>query len=169
MERTIYDDLLKWKRTADRRPLLLEGIKQAGKAHILRIFGERNYEDIAYFNFKDNPVLCDIFRKDNDTKRIIRGLETILSKSIVPERTLVILDEIHFCNPALMSMASFCEKAPEYHITCAGSQGMMLSEPFSFPVGKVLRIRIGPKDYKDFLSAHSENPLEEYNDPEWGR
>ena len=160
MERTVYDDLLRWKRNIDRRPLLLEGIKQSGKDHILRYFGERNYEDVAYFNFKDDPRLSDIFLKDHDTERIVRELRKISSKDIEPLRTLIILDEIQFCNQALMSMSSFYENAGGYHIACAGSMGMMLPGPHSFPVGKVERIRIGPKDYREFLSAYLEEPYE---------
>ena len=157
MDKTVYDDLLRWKRNSERKPLLLEGIKQAGKAHILTYFGEHNYKDVAYFNFKDDPDLCDIFRKDHDTKRIVRELGTRISKNIGPSDTLVILDEIQFCNEALMAMRSFCDEAHEYHIACAGSMGMMLSGPGSFPAGKVERIRIGPKDYREFLSAYLED------------
>ena len=158
MERTVYDDLLRWKRSSNRRPLLLEGIKQAGKDHILRYFGEKNYNDTAYFNFRDDPDLSDIFTKHKDPRSIIRELGSVCSKNI-DEKTLVILDEIQFCNEALMSMRLFHKGAPEFHIACAGSMGMMLSGPDSFPVGAVERIRIGPKDYANFLAAERTDDL----------
>lgn len=159
MDRTIYDDLLRWKRNADRKPLLLEGIKLAGKAHILTYFGQQKYDNVVYFNFKDDPGLADIFTEGADPVTIVRDLGLRSSERIEPVRTLIILDEIQFCNPALMSMRLFCEKAPEYHIACAGSMGMMLPAG-SFPVGNVERIRIGPKDYRKFLSAYLEEPPE---------
>jgi len=153
MEKSVYDDLLRWKRSGDRKPLLLEGIKQSGRTFLLRYLGEKNYEDTAYFNFRDAPELSDIFDKDPDPKRIVRELASMRSKDIGPARTLIILDEIQFCNRALASMRSFCDDAPEYHVACGGSMGMMLSDPGAFPVGKVVRMRIGPKDFKDFLAA----------------
>jgi predicted AAA+ superfamily ATPase len=70
MERAIYDDLLRWRDSDGRRPLLLEGVRQCGKTYILKEFGERNYEDAAYFTFENNLPLSEIFQPDLDAKRI---------------------------------------------------------------------------------------------------
>ncbi|HPP77967.1 AAA family ATPase, partial [Methanospirillum sp.] len=52
MKRFIYDSLLRWKDQKDRKPLIIEGIRQCGKTWILRNFGESEFKDIAYFNFE---------------------------------------------------------------------------------------------------------------------
>ncbi len=41
MKRKIYDKLLSWKGSAFRKPLLLQGARQTGKAYILNMFGKR--------------------------------------------------------------------------------------------------------------------------------
>ena len=169
MKREIYEDLLKWKNSRNRKPLLLQGVRQCGKTYILKEFGKENYEDVAYFTFEDNPDLNETFQKDLDTKRILDYLGFARNKKIEPERTLIILDEIQLCNRALTSLKFFCENAPEYHLACAGSLlGVMLSEPGSFPVGKVRRITMFPMTFEEFLLANSEDLLVEHmknNDP----
>ena len=165
MERAVYKDLLKWKNDEDRMPLLVEGVRQCGKTYILKEFGEREYEDVAYFTFERRPKVIDIFQADLDPFRIIDELGVMRGKKIEPGKTLLILDEIQFCGQALTSLKSFCEEAPEYHIACAGSLlGVMESRPHAFPVGKVSIIQMYPMSFREFLLAFSEGPLIEYID-----
>jgi predicted AAA+ superfamily ATPase len=82
---------------------------------------------------------------------------------ILPEKTLVIFDEVQECNKALNILQYFCEKAPEYHIACAGSLlGIALSNPSSFPVGKVDFMMIYPMSFTEFLLANGDANLVEY-------
>ena len=169
MKRMIYDDLIEWKNRSDRMPLLLEGVRQCGKTYILKEFGNKEYKDTAYFNFENTPDLYDLFQPDLDPNRIIPLLGIKLGRKIEPGSTLIIFDEIQFCNRALTSLKYFCEDAPEYHIVCAGSLlGVLLSKPYSFPVGKVDRLRMRPMCFREFLLANSEELLVDFideNDP----
>lgn len=121
MERLLYNDLLKWKDSKDRKPLILKGVRQCGKTWLLKEFGKNNYENVAYFNFEGNEALQERFNENLDVTRIIEELSILNNKKIHPEKTLIIFDEIQFCNKALTSLKYFCENAPEYHIVCAGS------------------------------------------------
>ena len=60
MERLIMNDLLKWKNKPSRKPLLFTGVRQCGKTYILKEFGSRYFEDVAYFNFEENEVNDDL-------------------------------------------------------------------------------------------------------------
>ena len=60
MERFIMDDLVRWKNRNDRKPLILLGARQVGKTYILKEFGRREYENVAYINC-DNTLLCATF------------------------------------------------------------------------------------------------------------
>ncbi|MDR1955046.1 MAG: AAA family ATPase [Candidatus Methanoplasma sp.] len=165
MKREISDELLKWKDQKNRKPLLLEGMRQCGKTYILKEFGEQNFKNTVYFNFEDTPEIGDIFQSDLNPKRIIEQLAVKSRTKIEPGNTLIIFDEIQFCNRALTSLKYFCENASEYHIACAGSLlGIMLSKPYSFPVGKVDRLKMGPMNFKEFLLANSEEYLVEFID-----
>lgn len=160
MKRLILEDLVHWKNRIDRKPLILKGVRQCGKTWILKQFGKENYQDIAYFNFEENPALAQRFQQDLDPKRILMELGVLNGKKIEPETTLVILDEIQFCNAALTSLKYFQEQTPEYHITCAGSLlGIALSKPLSFPVGKVDFLTLLPMSFYEFVLAHEESML----------
>jgi len=169
MKRLITDELHKWKNDKDRKPLLLEGVRQCGKTYILKEFGRQNYDNFIYINFEDDPELCDVFEPNLDPKRIVEDLSVIVGEKINPGSTLMIFDEIQFCNRALTSLKYFCEEAPEYHVAGAGSLlGVLTSKPYSFPVGKVDRMKMGPMSFKEFLLANSEEMLVERiekNDP----
>lgn len=137
MKRLITEKLVKWKNSHSRKPLILKGARQVGKTYILKEFGKNYYEDTVYFNFDHDEGLSNLFKNTKDPKRILEQLVLVSGKKIVPEKTLIIFDEIGECPNALNSLKYFCEEAPEYHIVCAGSVlGIRLSKT-SFPVGKV--------------------------------
>ena len=169
MKRVITDELHKWKNDKDRKPLLLEGVRQCGKTYILKEFGRQCYNNTIYINFEDDPEICDVFEPNLDPNRIVEDLGIIMGQKISPGSTLMIFDEIQSCNRALTSLKYFCENAPEYHVAGAGSLlGVLTSKPYSFPVGKVDRLKMGPMSFKEFLLANSEELLVEHierNDP----
>jgi len=163
MERFIMKDLIKWKNRKDRKPLVIKGVRQCGKTYILKQFGEENYEDTAYFNFEGNPALAARFEQDLDPKRIIMELGVLIGRKISQHKTLIIFDEIQFCNAALTFLKYFYEQTPEYHIVCAGSLiGITLSKSLSFPVGKVDFLTLRPMSFPEFIIANDEEMLFEY-------
>lgn len=163
MERTLIHELLVWKEKENRKPLILKGVRQCGKTYLLKDFGNRYYDTVAYFNFEETDSLISVFEKDYDTKRIILELELFLGKSIKPGTTLIVLDEIQECGRALTAMKYFCENAPEYHIVCAGSLlGIALHKQLSFPVGKVDFLTLYPMSFSEFLRACGSETLADY-------
>lgn len=163
MERTLIHELLVWKEKENRKPLILKGVRQCGKTYLLKDFGNRYYDNVAYFNFEETDSLISVFEKDYDTKRIILELELFLGRSIKSDTTLIILDEIQECGRALTAMKYFCENAPEYHIVCAGSLlGIALQQQLSFPVGKVDFLTLYPMSFSEFLRACGSETLADY-------
>ncbi len=164
MERLILEELIKWKESKDRKPLILKGARQVGKTYILKQFGEKNYEGVAYFNFDHDEDLYNLFSNTKDPKRILEQMSFIYGKAIKPEKTLIIFDEIQECPNALNSLKYFNEEANEYHLICAGSLlGIRLSHT-SFPVGKVEFLNMYPMSFKEFLKADNSDNLVEYMD-----
>ena len=167
MNRILMHDLVKWKASPRRKPLIIKGVRQVGKTWLLNEFGKTNYENVAYFNFEGNMALAKMFLKDFDTKRLISELSVLNEASISPEKTLIIFDEIQFCSEAITSLKYFCENAPEYHLVCAGSLlGIALARPTSYPVGKVDMLTLRPMSFYEFLLANSEEILVQYIDKE---
>ena len=162
MRRYIMDKLVDWKNRTNRKPLILKGARQVGKTYILKEFGEENYENIAYFNFDHDEALKELFLNTKDPKRILEQLVFATGKSIKPEKTLIIFDEIQECPDALNSLKYFQEDANEYHIVCAGSLlGIKLSHT-SFPVGKVDFLEMFPMTFSEFLLADGQENLVSY-------
>lgn len=162
MKRFILDELLKWKESKYRKPLILKGARQVGKTYILKEFGKLNYEGVSYFNFDHDEDLYNLFINTKDPKRILEQLSFIYGKAILPEKTLIIFDEIQECPDALNSLKYFQEEANEYHIVCAGSLlGIRLSHT-SFPVGKVDFMNMYPMTFSEFLIADGHQNLVDY-------
>ena len=163
MERLIMNDLLKWKNSKHRKPLILKGVRQVGKTWVLKEFGKRYYENVAYFNFDEHQEYRQFFETTKDVNRILQNLMLASGQRILPEKTLIIFDEVQDCPNVINSMKYFCENAPEYHIACAGSLlGIALAKPSSFPVGKVNFLQIDPMTFTEFLMANGDGNLAEY-------
>ena len=165
MERYVLQDLLKWKNSPYRKPLILKGVRQVGKTWVLKEFGRRYYENTAYFNFDENEEYKQFFETTKDTDRILQNLMLASGQKILPEKTLIIFDEVQDCPKVINSMKYFCENAPQYHIACAGSLlGIALAKPASFPVGKVNFLRVDPMTFSEFLLANGDENLAAYLD-----
>lgn len=163
MERLIIKKLQDWKKSTYRKPLILKGVRQVGKTWILKEFGKRFYENIAYFNFDENEEYKQFFETTKDVDRILQNLMLASGQKIMPEKTLIIFDEIQDCPNIINSMKYFCENAPQYHIACAGSLlGIALAKPSSFPVGKVNFMQIDPMSFTEYLLANGNDNLVNY-------
>lgn len=154
MERKIYNDLVLWKNSTDRKPLVLQGARQVGKTYTVNLFGSREYANVVYCNFEQEQGLADFF-SDLVPKNILKKLANYKRKEILPEHTLIIFDEIQACPAALTSLKYFSEDANEYHVIAMGSLlGVSVNrKQFSFPVGKVQFMNMYPMDYEEFLTA----------------
>ncbi len=162
MERNAVQSLCAWKQDADRKPLILRGARQVGKTWLMKEFGRSYYDSVVYFNFDEEDELKSIFETNKNPQRIIELLSLIAGEKILPEKTLVIFDEVQECPEALNTLKYFREKANEYHIMAAGSLlGTLLAQPKSFPVGMVNLLDIYPLTFDEFLQATDE-PLYAY-------
>ena len=160
MERTVLQQLISWKNSDDRKPLILNGARQVGKTWVLREFAKREYKKEAYVICRKNEYARSIFTKDFDVERILRGLRAITSVDITPDDTLIILDEVQDIPEAIEALKYFCEQAPQYHIAVAGSLlGISLHANVSYPVGKVDEINIYPMSFEEFLLAKGEKEI----------
>ena len=160
MKRERLVDLLRWKDSPYRKPLLVRGARQVGKTWLLREFGRVAYKQCVYINFEDAPRLQSLFADDFDLDRILRIIQIELKTKVVPEDTLIIFDELQAAERAITSLKYFCEKAPQLHLAAAGSLlGVALHEQVSFPVGKVDFLDLEPMSFAEYLTAVGEGEL----------
>ena len=151
---------MEWKEKKNRKPLILNGARQVGKTWLLKEFGKRYYEDVAYFMCDKDEEMSKIFSSNFDIDRIILQLSARIGKDIRPEKTLIIFDEIQSSPRILECLKFFYEDAPDFHIAVACSLlGISLHQGNSFPVGKVDMIRIFPMNFEEFLIANKQERL----------
>ena len=163
MERLILSKLFDWKNSPYRKPLILKGVRQVGKTWLLKEFGKRYYENTAYFNFDENEEYKQFFETTKDVDRLLQNLMLASGQKILPEKTLIVFDEVQDCPKVINSMKYFCENAPQYHIACASSLlGIALAKPSSFPVGKVNFMQVNPMTFTEFLLANGDENLAQY-------
>ncbi len=162
MERNAMSELLAWKQSDDRKPLIIKGARQVGKTWLMKEFGKRCYKNFVYFNFDELDELSSIFESNKDPHRIIELLGLLSGEKIAAGDTLIILDEIQECSAALNCLKYFYEKASDYHIVVAGSLlGTLLAQPKSYPVGMVNLLSMSPLTFDEFLAV-IDAPLYEY-------
>ncbi len=164
MNRDFLNKLLAWKNDPDRKPLVIRGVRQAGKTYLIKKFGEE-YEACHYINFEEDGKLLSLFEEDLNPKRIIRDLSFHLGRSINLETDLLVFDEIQACPKALTSLKYFYENLPELHLCAAGSLLGIHLAPLSFPVGKVNFLTMRPMSFREFLGAlDDQKSIEALND-----
>ena len=154
MKRNVLKALMQWKSSEDRKPMVLKGARQVGKTWLMKEFGRTAYDSFVYFNFDEEDELKSIFEVNKNPQRIVELLSLIAGEKILPERTLIIFDEIQECPSALNTLKYFKEKANDYHVIAAGSLlGTLLATPKSYPVGMVNLLDIYPLTFDEFLDA----------------
>lgn len=162
MERFVYQYIVKWKNSANRKPLVLNGARQVGKTWLLREFGRREYAKVAYVMCRKNPIVKDIFSIDFNIERILRALSALTNVTITPCDTLIILDEVQDVPEALEALKYFREDAPDYHVAVAGSLlGLSMHAGISYPVGQVNTINVYPMNFEEFLLANGNEQMQQ--------
>ena len=160
MQRKLMNDLIAWKTSRNRKPLIIYGARQTGKTWLMKAFGSACYDTVANIDFTDNERMRSLFSGSFDISRILSQLAIEANVTITPDKTLIILDEIQEVPRALTALKYFYEKAPEYHIVAAGSLlGLALHEDTSFPVGKVDSMILRPMSFTEFLHAMGREAL----------
>ena len=162
MERDKLKDLVSWKKSPSRKPLIIRGARQTGKTWLMREFGRLHYSQTVYLNFEKNRRLQGLFTDDFDIKRVITALQAESGLTIKADNTLLIFDEIQEIPEAITSLKYFQEDATGYHVIAAGSLlGVALHSGVSFPVGKVQFMDLFPMTFPEFLKATGVGKLAE--------
>jgi len=169
MYRYKINELEKWKISSSRKPLIILGARQVGKTWLVQEFGNQEYKQTVYINFEKMKVVQNLFEEDFDVQRILSVLSIFARKTINPDDTLIVFDEIQAATGGLTALKYFYEDAPQYHIVAAGSLlGMSLHQNTSFPVGKVDFLYLKPLSFLEFLNALDEERLANLlENPDW--
>ena len=153
IERPIDALLLEWKNSAVRKPLLLRGARQVGKSWAVEHLGE-TFDYFIEVNFEKRPDMLDVFQKIHDVHELAATLGMYYNTPVIPDRTLLFLDEIQKSADAIQSLWSFKEDYKELHVVAAGSLlEFALQDLPSFGVGRIRSLFVYPFSFDEFLVA----------------
>jgi len=169
MYRNKIKELIQWKISSNRKPLIILGARQVGKTWLIQEFGRQEYKQMVYVNFEKMKFIRNLFEEDFDIQRMLSSLSIFARTAINPNDTLIVFDEIQAAVGGLTALKYFYEDAPQYHVVAAGSLlGMNLHQNVSFPVGKVDFLNLKPMSFLEFISAFGEEPLANLlENPDW--
>lgn len=163
MERYLYEELKAWKNQALRLPLILRGARQVGKSYLIEQFGKNEFSELLVVNFEMKPQLISCFQS-LDPKDILKEIELQVGIRVRSGHSLLFLDEIQDCPQALKALRYFAEEMPELHVIAAGSllEFILEDQEFSFPVGRVQIMNMGPLTFSEYLLARQQAGLVEF-------
>lgn len=157
LKRNIDAELLKWKESPRRKPLLVRGARQVGKSWAIRHLGE-SFEYYLEINLEKEKDLSRLFEEISDVWELSQRLGAVHNVQVIPGETLLFIDEIQNCPAALKSLWFFKENYPELHVVAAGSLlEFALNEMPSYGVGRIRSMFMYPMSFKEFLMAQGKD------------
>ena len=158
-ERIIDRYLSEWATRPVHKPILLRGARQVGKSTAVRHLGE-SFKYYVEINLEKQSNYIDLFKKDLDVTRIVPQMAAMCGTPIVPNETLLFIDEIQESQEAIMALRYFKEDMPNLHVIAAGSLlEFVLDEIPTFGVGRIHSMYMFPMTFDEFLQANGEQLL----------
>lgn len=167
MQRNALQDLLAWKDSPNRKPLIVNGARQVGKTWLITYFGQHHFDALAHITFLDNAEMQQAFAGSLDPERLLTFIGATTGTNPSNGNTLLFFDEIQECPRAITSLKMFCEQRPDIPIIAAGSLlGVALNRgqkndgtSASWPVGKVSYLDLHPLTFDEFVREISGDQL----------
>ncbi len=161
MWRTIEAQLLEWKNSSVRKPLVVRGARQVGKTWSIRQFGRAHFAHLVEIDLERDFRLGDIFDGSLAADSIVRQIEAVTNTSLAGGDTLLFIDEIQARPRAITALRYLYEERPDIPVIAAGSALEFAIGDTSFPVGRVSFAWMRPMTFREFLTACGHDRLAE--------
>ena len=164
IKRDIDDELLNWKNSNNRKPLILRGVRQCGKTSAVRNLAKQ-FDCYIELNLDKNTKFHSFFLENINISNILQRLELEFSTRIIPNNTLIFIDEIQECPRAISVLRYFYEEAKDIHVIAAGSLlefALNNKQVIDFPVGRVRSLFMYPFTFLEFLRGTRKEPVYDY-------
>lgn len=159
IRRAIDIELINWKNSVTRKPLLLRGARQVGKSSAIRNLG-KSFTHFIEINFDEKKEWTTLFESTQNLDALLEQISIIENTPIIENETLLFLDEIQTSLPAIHLLRYFYERKPNLHVIAAGSLlEFALKDLPSFGVGRIRSLFMYPISFHEFLLAHNEERL----------
>lgn len=155
--RKIESELMRWKNTANKKPIILRGARQVGKTFVVNRFA-KNFDHFVDINL-ERPKERNLFSGFNTGRELLERILLYKGQKIDTTSALLFIDEIQHSADAVRSLRYLYEDVKDLHVIAAGSLLEVFSkrEGFSFPVGRVKNLFMYPVTFMEYLET--QNPL----------
>ena len=161
MKRLVEKQVVEWKSSPRRKPLIIRGARQVGKTWLVENFLAKQFDSFVKIDLEKRRDLHTHFEGNLDPKAILAYLELEAGR-IIPGKTLLFFDEIQACPRAIMALRYFYEQMPELHVVAAGSLLEFAFGEISIPVGRVQYLQMYPMTFYEYLLAIGKEPMAEH-------
>lgn len=155
LRRKIQKEIQDYYRFGSNKVLLLDGARQIGKSFIIRHEGKAYFKNYIEINFLEDKNGEKLFEGVATTKDFYLKLSTYAGDKMgTKENTLVFLDEIQ-TYPELLTLLKFLKDEDRFTYIASGSLlGVTLNKTLSKPGGRILKKKMYPLDFEEFLWAN---------------
>jgi len=161
-KRSLQENLLQWKNSKKRKPLIIRGARQVGKTTLVKEFA-KSYSNTILLNL-EKPKHRQYFDDFDDVHALVEAL--FLGHSISSDQigaTLLFIDEIQESPKAIQMLRYFYEEVSDLSVISAGSLlEFVLQQVRSFPVGRVEFLYLYPLNFQEYLQANQRDDLLKY-------
>ena len=154
LKRDAWSALESWKKGSQKKALLIRGARQIGKTTLVREFARRNYDCFAEINFLAEPDAASLFEGSLDADSLVTGLTAYLRKPLIPDKTLVLFDEVQECPAARTAIKFLVEDGRFDYIETGSLLGVKNNVVASYPVGFEEPLQMHPLNFKEFCLAN---------------
>jgi predicted AAA+ superfamily ATPase len=163
MKRRAEQFLSEWRERPGRKPLVLRGARQVGKTYLVENWGAQHFKSVLKVDLERERDLHSLFSQP-DPRRLSEELSLLKGQAMTPGQTLLFLDEVQACPPALAALRYFFELMPDLHVIAAGSLLDFALREFthSMPVGRIEFLHLHPMSFEEFVEALEGAALADY-------
>jgi len=153
IKRILESELVKWKESKTRKPLIIRGARQVGKTTLIKAFGQ-SFPIFIYLNL-DLKSDLELFSSELGINELYQLICFRKSVTLDPQRSLLVIDEIQNSPLAIKMLRYFYEEIPQLAVIAAGSllEAVIGKEHLSFPVGRVENLWLHPLNFEEYLGA----------------
>ncbi len=133
---------------------MVMGARQVGKTTIIRDFAAREYSTVAEINFYGNTRAIETLAGATDVDDLLLRISVLTGKAIVPNQTLLFLDEVQECKD-MLTWTKFLAERMDVDVILSGSLlGLdAYVQARSFPVGFLRKMTMYPLAFREFCTA----------------
>ena len=155
LKRKIQNVLQDYFQSDSNKVLLLDGARQIGKSFIIRYEGNKFFKNYVEINFMEDKNGERLFENVSTTKDFYLKLSAIAGDKMgSKEDTLIFLDEIQ-AYPELLTLLKFLKDEDRFTYIASGSLlGVTMNKTLSKPGGRILKKKMYPLDFEEFLWAN---------------